>query len=71
MSGFGWKLPLRGPGVTLLHLNPQIVVETTHLPQPFHRDPADQLMVVTARVLRCPIMSEDGKIETYPPVSLA
>ncbi len=71
MSGFGWKAPLRGPGVTLLHLNPQIVVETTQLPQPFHRDPADQLMVVTARVLRCPIMSEDGKIETYPPVSLA
>ena len=27
-------------GVSLLHLHPQIVVESTQLPQPFHRDPA-------------------------------
>ena len=42
-------------GVSLLHLNPQIVVESTQLPQPFHRDPADQLLVATARVLHCPL----------------
>src|SRR5258708_1600906 len=34
---------LAEPGVSLLHLHPRIVVESTQLPQPFHRDPADQL----------------------------
>jgi len=62
---------LAEPGVSLLHLNPQIVVESTQLPQPFHRDPADQLLVATARVLQCPIMTEDGKIAAYPHVRLA
>jgi PIN domain nuclease of toxin-antitoxin system len=62
---------LAAPGVTLLHLNPQIVVESTQLPQPFHRDPADQLLVATARALRCSIMTEDGKLGTYSYVSLA
>jgi PIN domain nuclease of toxin-antitoxin system len=58
-------------GVSLLHLHPRIVVESTQLPQPFHRDPADQLLVATARVLQCPIMTEDGKIAAYPHVRLA
>lgn len=62
---------LAGPGVTLLHLNPRIVVESTQLPQPFHRDSADQLLVATARVLQCPIVTEDGKIGAYPHVTLA
>jgi PIN domain nuclease of toxin-antitoxin system len=51
--------------------SPQIVVESTQLPQPFHRDPADQLLVATARVLQCSIMTEDNKIESYPHVRLA
>ncbi len=62
---------LAEPGVSLLHLHPQIVVESTQLPQPFHRDPADQLLVATARVLQCPIMTEDSKIAAYPHVRLA
>ena len=48
---------LAEPGVSLLHLDPQIVVESTQLPQPFHRDPADQLLVATARVLQCRILT--------------
>ena len=41
-------------GVLLIHLYPQIVVESAQLPQPFHRDPADQLLVATARIFDCP-----------------
>lgn len=33
------------PGVALLNLTPQIVVESTQLPGEFHKDPADQLNV--------------------------
>ena len=62
---------LAAPGASLLHLNPQIVVESTQLPQPFHRDPADQMLVATARVLQCSIMTEDSKIEAYPHVRIA
>jgi PIN domain nuclease of toxin-antitoxin system len=62
---------LAEPGVTLLPLHPRIVVESTQLPQPFHRDPADQLLVATARVFQCPIMTEDDKIAAYPHVRLA
>ena len=62
---------LAEPGVSLLHLDPRIVVESTQLPQPFHRDPADQLLVATARVLQCLILTEDRKIAAYPHVRLA
>ena len=62
---------LAEPGISLLQLNPQIVVESTRLPPPFHRDPVDQLLVATARILQCPILTEDGKINTYPHVRLA
>lgn len=62
---------LAEPGVSLLHLSPQIVVESTELPQPFHRDPADQWLVATARVLQCALMTEDAKIAAYPHVQIA
>jgi PIN domain nuclease of toxin-antitoxin system len=62
---------LAEPGISLLHLHPRIVVESTQLPQPFHRDPADQLLVATARALQCAIMTEDTKIASYPHVRLA
>ena len=62
---------LAEPGIGLLHLDPRIVVESTQLPQPFHRDPADQLLVATARVSQCRILTEDSKIAAYPHVWLA
>lgn len=56
---------LRYPGVRLLSLTPRIVVESTQLPGVFHRDPADQLIVGTARVHRIPLATADGKILEY------
>jgi PIN domain nuclease of toxin-antitoxin system len=46
--GLWIETALAEPGVSFLHLHPRIVVESTQLPQPFHRDPADQLLVATA-----------------------
>src|ERR1017187_8497925 len=54
----------------ITHLYPQIVVESAQLPQPFHRDPADQLLVATARIFDCPLMTEHSKIVSYPHVRL-
>ena len=59
---------LTHPGVQLLDLTPRIVVESTRLPAPFHRDPADQLIVATARVHGLSVATADAKILTYPHV---
>ena len=69
--GLWMESALAEPGVSLLHLHPQIAVESTRLPQPFHRDPVDQSLVATARVFQCPIMTEDSKIAANPHVRLA
>lgn len=57
------------PGVRLLELTPRIVVEATQLPAPFHRDPADQIIVATARVWNTPLLTSDDRIVHYPHVS--
>ena len=59
---------LAQPGVRLLDLTVPTVVESTRLPPPFHRDPADQLFVATARVLRVPLLTLDTRIVAYPHV---
>ncbi|CCI16856.1 PilT protein domain protein [Microcystis aeruginosa PCC 9807] len=56
------------PGVNFLELTPRICVESTQLPGAFHRDPADQIIVATARVHNCPIVTVDRKIREYPHV---
>jgi PIN domain nuclease of toxin-antitoxin system len=58
------------PGIRLLDLTPRIVVESTQLPGNFHRDPADQLIVATARVLHCALMTVDEQIARYPHVQI-
>ena len=55
-------------GVQLLAFTPRIAVESTQLPGTFHRDPADQIIVATARVFNCPLLTLDSKILTYPHV---
>ena len=56
------------PGVRWLDLTPRIIVESTQLPGTFHRDPADQLIVATARVYDCPLVTVDAKLLAYPHV---
>lgn len=58
------------PGVTLINLTTDIILESTRLPGSFHRDPADQLLVATARILNAPLLTMDAKILAYPHVRL-
>lgn len=51
--------------VVLLPLTPKIAVESTQLPQPIHRDPGDQIIIATARVLSLPLLTNDSKILAY------
>ncbi len=58
------------PGIRLLDLTTRIVLESTQLPGTFHRDPADQMIVASARVHNCPLMTVDARILAYPHVNL-
>jgi PIN domain nuclease of toxin-antitoxin system len=60
---------LAHPGVHLLDLTVQIVVESTQLPGTFHRDPADQIIVATARIYNLSLLTVDDKIVNYPHVT--
>lgn len=57
------------PGIELVPLTPRIAVESTQLPGDFHNDPADQLIVATARALNCVLLTADHKIRRYPHVA--
>ena len=59
---------VRADGVVMHPLTPDICVESTELPGAFHGDPADQLIVATARLLGAPVVTADQKIRAYPHV---
>jgi len=62
---------LQRPGVHLLPLTPEITVEACQLPGEFHHDPADEMIVATARILKIPLLTADAKILGYPHVTLS
>jgi PIN domain nuclease of toxin-antitoxin system len=64
------RLALAQPEVMLIDLTLAIAVEANRLPGTFHRDPVDQILVATARILECPLLTADGKILAYPHVQL-
>lgn len=56
---------LSRPTLRLAPLTPQIAYDSSVLPAPFHNDPADRLLVETARTLSVPILTRDRKILDY------
>jgi PIN domain nuclease of toxin-antitoxin system len=54
------------PAMQMFNLTPEISIESTRLPGEFHRDPADQIIVATARTNKCPLITSDHKILNYP-----
>jgi len=53
------------PKLRLVPLSPILSYRSTVLPQPFHNDPADQLIVATARQENATILTKDEKILEY------
>jgi PIN domain nuclease of toxin-antitoxin system len=56
---------LSAPGIRLAPLSPDIAVASTRLPGDFHGDPADRMIVATARAHACPLVTADADIITY------
>ena len=58
------ELALAYPGIELLDLNLPIILQSTRLAG-FHNDPADQIIVATAKVYDSPLLTQDRKILDY------
>lgn len=63
-------LPLRdwlerataAPLVQLISINPAVAAEVATLPDSFHRDPADRILVASALVLGANLLTQDRRI---------
>ena len=53
------------PKLRLVPLSPVLSYRSTVLPQPFQSDPADQIIVATAREENATILTKDEKILSY------
>ena len=53
------------PGVRLKGLSPSIAIESTRLPGQLHRDPADRILIATARLLGAALVTCDERILAY------
>ena len=56
---------LAAPGIRQAPLTPDIAIDSAHLPPPLHGDPADRLLIATARHLGLPIVTRDRQIAAY------
>ena len=56
---------LEMPKLRLVQLTSSIAYRSTVLPMPFHDDPADQIIVATAREEKATILTKDQRILNY------
>ena len=61
-----FRVALDMPKLRLVQLSPSIAYRSTILPAPFHDDPADQMIVATAREENATVLTADEKIQAYP-----
>lgn len=60
-----WFAAALAPNLQILPLSDDIVVEAMRLPEFPNRDPADELIVATARVHRLTLLTTDAKLKGY------
>lgn len=53
---------LSKPGISLLPFSPEIAIESVNLPAPIHKDPADRILIASARVERMTLVTRDGEV---------
>ena len=53
------------PGLSIQPITPEIAVESTMLPGNFHGDPADRIIVATARIFNATLLTFDKEIIKY------
>lgn len=53
------------PGLTVLPISSAVAIESNNLPGDFHPDPADRILVATARTMKLPLITVDRAILRY------
>jgi PIN domain nuclease of toxin-antitoxin system len=53
------------PGMRMAPFTPEIAIDASHLPGLLHGDPADRMLIATARHLGFPIVTRDERIRAY------
>jgi PIN domain nuclease of toxin-antitoxin system len=53
------------PGLELVSLTPEIALDSSRLPATFHGDPADRIIVATARRMAARLLTRDQKLLEY------
>ena len=56
---------LARPGISLTPLTTEAAIQAASLPGELHRDPADRLLIATARDLGAPLVTRDKRILAY------
>ena len=65
-----FEISLAQEGVMLIPITPEIAIDAQSLPGSFHKDPADRIIVATARISDCSVVTVDKKILNYPYVKV-
>lgn len=66
-----FDIALAQEGVILIPITPAIAIDAADLPGGFHKDPADRLIVATARTYDSSLLTADREILKYSFVKLA
>jgi PIN domain nuclease of toxin-antitoxin system len=61
----GWFTDALAPNIEILPLSAAVVTDAVRLPQFPNRDPADELIVATARVHKLTLLTTDTKLKIY------
>jgi PIN domain nuclease of toxin-antitoxin system len=56
---------MAGPGIRPAPLTPDIAIDASYLPGDINGDPADRMIVATARQLNIPVVTRDARILAY------
>ncbi len=59
---------LKETGLGVIEISPEIAIDACNLPGNFQKDPADRLIVATARVNNLRLVTKDEKMLSYPHV---
>ena len=62
---------LSADGLQIADMTRPVLIDSCRLPQPFHGDPADQIIVATTRSLSATLVTKDARLRGYPHVRTA
>lgn len=64
-----WDALLKRTAWPCLPITAEVIAEAYSLPPPVPRDPADRMLIATARLERLTLVTTDGRIRSYPHVA--